>query len=208
MKTRLTQTMAILAVFFLLLNVAASMVGGMQAPNPTLKGFTQDCDGHLQPCWYGIVPGITTADEQILQMQESGYILVQNTEFVASYKGIFGSSQYCQRVIFLRSRDPSDALIVREIILSRCPDMQSGHVMSAFRQPYILSNKAPMMLYDNGAILAVFTQSSHWKQSSFEPVEDLRLRANSNLKLYRWHGFLIPWRYCQIEPHVPGCDIG
>jgi hypothetical protein len=47
----------------LALNMAARTLGSTEPPNPALEGFTVGCEGKLQPCWYGIVPGVTTVEE-------------------------------------------------------------------------------------------------------------------------------------------------
>src|SRR5689334_9061762 len=38
---------------------AATALGTAQPLNPILRGFTEGCEDQPQPCWYGIVPGIT-----------------------------------------------------------------------------------------------------------------------------------------------------
>jgi hypothetical protein len=194
-----------LAVVLLTANVTAMVVGTAQPEHPVLAGFNQGCHLMPQPCWNGIVPGLTKAAEQIHIMQDSGYIPEVVDGLVAWYRSPSGSSTHCERVIFIRTRTGEDELIIHEIILSRCPNMQSGDVMRLFRRPSILSSATPILLYGDGTVRAIFRQSSRWHTSSFEPVEDLRLRASMTLQLHDWHGFLMPWRYCQFEPGIPGC---
>ena len=42
---------------------AVRAVGKTQPANTALQGFTEGCAGTPQPCWYGIVPGVTTVAE-------------------------------------------------------------------------------------------------------------------------------------------------
>src|SRR5262249_29832776 len=44
-------------------NVAALLFGTQHPSHPALVGFTTGCAGQSQPCWYGIIPGVTTVDE-------------------------------------------------------------------------------------------------------------------------------------------------
>lgn len=46
-----------------LISLIAGTWGGIQPPNPILRALTQNCDGQPQPCWYGIIPGMTTTSE-------------------------------------------------------------------------------------------------------------------------------------------------
>jgi hypothetical protein len=50
-----------LVVILLTFNIAAMVIGSLQPPNPALRGFIEGCEDKPQPCWYGVVPGVTTA---------------------------------------------------------------------------------------------------------------------------------------------------
>lgn len=43
--------------------LVARTIGTTQPPNPALRGFVEGCEDKPQPCWYGIVPGVTTVEE-------------------------------------------------------------------------------------------------------------------------------------------------
>src|SRR5262245_33041521 len=62
-------------LIFLVLSLTARVLGTTQPPNPALRGFTEGCEDKPQPCWYGIVPGVTTAEEAIELLDEQGYVL-------------------------------------------------------------------------------------------------------------------------------------
>jgi hypothetical protein len=53
------QWMPVLLVIFTAAALAARTVGGRLTDHPALRGFSEGCDGKPQPCWYGIVPGVT-----------------------------------------------------------------------------------------------------------------------------------------------------
>lgn len=71
----------ILLAAFAVFNVAARAFGTLQPPNPALAGFTEGCEGKPQPCWYGIVPGVTTEAEAISRLELRGFTLFKNTDF-------------------------------------------------------------------------------------------------------------------------------
>jgi hypothetical protein len=52
-----------LLIFLALLTLAARTLGGHQTEHPALRGFSEECEGKPQPCWYGIVPGVTHTAE-------------------------------------------------------------------------------------------------------------------------------------------------
>lgn len=56
---RLRLAIWFLSIFFVLA-VGARLLGSTQPPNPALRGFIEGCEDKPQPCWYGIVPEITT----------------------------------------------------------------------------------------------------------------------------------------------------
>ena len=62
-----------IAVIFLALSLTARALAMTQPPNPALRGFTEGCEGKSQPCWYGLVPGKTTAESTYEHLSKLGY---------------------------------------------------------------------------------------------------------------------------------------
>jgi hypothetical protein len=58
-------------------NLAARALGSTQPPNPILRGFTEDCEGKPQPCWYGIMPSVTTTEAGKKILDAVGYKVIQ-----------------------------------------------------------------------------------------------------------------------------------
>ena len=72
--TRLLFKFTLVITFaFALIGLGALMLGNTQPPNPILLGFTENCEHQPQPCWYGIVPGVTTMDDVKDRLLSSGY---------------------------------------------------------------------------------------------------------------------------------------
>src|SRR5689334_13677459 len=48
---------------FVALVLLMNTLGGTQPIHPALRGFIEGCEDIPQPCWYGIVPGVTTLED-------------------------------------------------------------------------------------------------------------------------------------------------
>lgn len=78
-----------LSAALLLLMGGAVVVGLARPPHPAMASFIEGCAGKPAPCWYGIVPGITTAEE-IMEFLEvkGGY---RFTKGISAFAGQFKS---------------------------------------------------------------------------------------------------------------------
>ncbi len=75
--SRLFLQLTTLLVFgFAAINAIAIAAGNIHMPNPAVAGFAIDCDEPDQPCWYGILPGITAGIDAWALMKQAGYQLV------------------------------------------------------------------------------------------------------------------------------------
>ncbi|MEO8608337.1 MAG: hypothetical protein ABI690_10665 [Chloroflexota bacterium] len=71
-------------VVLLALAIFARLLGTAQPPNPALRGFVEGCEGQPQPCWYGIVPGVTDEETARFNVKKAGYSIAAN-EFSSNY---------------------------------------------------------------------------------------------------------------------------
>jgi len=72
--SRLLFKHALVVIFFLtLISLVARSLGSIQPSNPIMSGFTEDCERQPQPCWYGIVPGVTSMAEVKQRLLSKGY---------------------------------------------------------------------------------------------------------------------------------------
>jgi hypothetical protein len=70
---------------FTLLNLLTRAFGYAQPPNPALRGFSEGCAGKPQPCWYGIVPGVTTGREAETRLLKQGLSCVEAKSYLRPY---------------------------------------------------------------------------------------------------------------------------
>lgn len=77
----LLKSILIFTLTFTAFSLAARVLGSTQPPNPALEGFTVGCEGKPQPCWYGIMPGVTTVEEAKQMLIAKGYPFLINGHF-------------------------------------------------------------------------------------------------------------------------------
>ncbi len=62
-----------LTLLFTLVSITLIALGSTQPIHPALRGFVEGCEGIPQPCWYGIVPGVTMMEDARSILQNLGY---------------------------------------------------------------------------------------------------------------------------------------
>src|SRR5262249_45342172 len=72
-----------------------SALGNTQPIHPALRGFVEGCEGILQPCWYGIIPGVTTFETAVNRIKTMNYKWDYDVEYprydwvCSNYRGEF-----------------------------------------------------------------------------------------------------------------------
>lgn len=121
-----------LAAFSLLVTILTVLVapalGHLQPPNPALHGFIQNCDGQPQPCWYGIVPGVTTVNEavQMLNYQSLGTIERRRPVWTLIYRN---TNMNCS----VQIRHEQD--VIHSITITGCLDVRLGDLVTTLGTP-------------------------------------------------------------------------
>lgn len=182
LKTALFITVVLLTIQF-----ATQAFGSTRPVHPTLRGFTEGCTDHPQPCWYGIIPTVTTLDTAHSQLEHYQYPL-DCVNFLET-AGIVTQ-------INLRPCDSLPAFVLGDAIAqlgaidgtALVPD-DSGIVANVdtvvFRNAYVTSN------------LSYTT----WRLHRWQSVLPLSLAAEPITKIdFKWYGVVRTWRLCQLEP--------
>lgn len=194
--------------FFLLLSLTARTMGNTQPPNPALRGFTEGCEDKPQPCWYGIVPGVTT-------MGEAGKQLITQSFFrLASYTYI-PPKELEPCVIDLWSASGWETETVQRLTLN-CSEITLGDIIFSLEEPQglILEGYAfrtrymRLMVFGNTAIQSSYSSSKSIldKREQFiflYAPNNTSLQETSSIR--KWRGFLPVWRYCQLEKDSGAC---
>ncbi|MBZ0288456.1 MAG: hypothetical protein K8I30_12640 [Anaerolineae bacterium] len=183
--------------------VAAGTIGAGQPPNLATAGFWQGCEDKPQPCWYGIVPGITGGADAFRLLEEAGY---QRTSITPARYGdeahVYKSGAndtLCQTIL---QYNPNKRHIQR--IQLSCTNIRFGDMIAAKGTPAGIqktSGYAPRLLFTGNvsAIESVEIDTT----SLFSRFGSIDLRAASSSDevspTFGWHGLAPLWRYCALE---------
>ena len=184
-----------IALTMTVMGFAARILGVVQPPNSTLRGFTQDCDNQPQPCWYGIVPGVTTVPEVKERLASSGYFVdtISDIQLSAS-KSIQGD---CQNVSIIFDAH------VKQINIMPCGSVLLGDFVRQFDQKqYILLS--PLSFWYGGVIQIIFGRSvSSWDEVGYYTAlkELIIFPDKGRLPQMRqpWLDLLLQRKYCKLN---------
>ena len=190
----------------LALSLIACAIGTTQRSNPALRGFTEGCKDKPQPCWYGIVPGVTTMGESAKQL--IGQFFQPTSSFTYTPPN---NKEQCEASLW--SPSGWDNEIVQRLTL-HCDEITLEEIIRSFGEPQgiiiqgyaVRTGYMSLIVFKNPAIQLEYSLSLLDK----EP-HSLFLYAPENISLQniwnmgRWRGFLATWRYCQVEPTYRIC---
>lgn len=191
------------ACTFAVLNLLAGLLGTLRPPHPALAGFMA-CTDESQPCWNGIIPGVTTIEQtrQIMAFAGPGVTLFDDlTESYTLYFILPQPSPICVALFQM------DQQVVGRVQLQVCrdADVQVGDLTGTLGLPQELVMIPPQnLVYGHIAVNAEGWRTPFQPDSQISFMNVLRPNQISQ-NLYRWHGFVPLWRYCQLEPDYPLC---
>ena len=213
MRSYLLKLALILITVLIPVSIVAKAFGTLQPPSPALRGFIEGCEEQPQPCWYGIVPGITTLEQARTRIISLGYMLSQQTQDAAYYYK--DDPADCPRVIlsYTGSRDPAFS-----IHLYQCNQLSIGDSAQLGRFKHILKTSPGdyNISVDDFYTITIHPCNGYTLRCTVDFSPDInittvhfsnpsRLNATANKSGVRWHGFLAHWRFCQLEPSIIDC---
>lgn len=186
-------------IIFAVLNIAARTVGTTQPMNPALAGFSEGCERKPQPCWYGIVPGVTTIEEGQQFLRSAGYVNVTGSVLPES----------CIEIHSVCVWFGWDNQSVNQINFYWNDRVRFGDMIALIGFPKFIRYFSYEELYfENSAI----SLKSGWN-SAYSMVDAFIVPGKAPEIITDdgidrlWHGFLPRWRYCQLEPDYAGCRM-
>jgi hypothetical protein len=203
--TRLCFKLALpVVVTFTILAVVARALGNTQPPNPVIVGFTTGCENKPQPCWNGIVPGVTTVNEAIEILQTSGWDVSRieissDVGFTAKKTGDETCSAETNQVV------SEGGPIWRYDVT--CASWRVGDFLALLGKPQAIAScgegEVPLIIY-KGTIRVgnQFSAPSPFQWvDPFNQVIYVELQQSGDYRNSEgWHGFLTEWRYEELEP--------
>ena len=180
-----------IAAIFLALSLVARTLGGTQPPNPALAGFTIGCEGKPQPCWYGIVPGVTTVEEAIVALN-------QRDDLSRVDNFLFRQLSDSECVFSLEGA-------ITSVIIEGCKAVELGDIITWFNEPdYYLSGR---LWFRQGQISVIeeFDGKVCFKLRPKSKVYFMILaEVQNDIPLHSWKGFKPYWWYAKNEEN-PRC---
>jgi hypothetical protein len=180
------------------LSLAALTFGTRQPPHFALSGFQDGCLQTTEPCWYGIIPGVTPVDDANHILETLGYqvSLHKTTDFILRYRS--------------DRREPGcvDMYVgygiveVRSLTLG-CLEARSGDILAQMGLPKGIVYNAlygETMVYPN-----LLAQSSAAGHSLYEPIISVYVLRLNLIADNPWPGLKPLWRYCQLQRDYSGC---
>ena len=197
-----------LILIFAALNTFADVLGATLPPNSALQGFILNCEGKLPPCWFGIVPEVSTRRD-ILRITDAHNYAVQKEIYDGSFRvysdfvpvpGI----QSCQLGVGYGLH-----FEVVDYSLKDCHGIYLGDVINLFGDDTAISfeqGTSGTLTFTNGDFKAVFSFIGGIRPMS--PVNGMEIypASISLTTVFQWHGFAPKERYCQVEPDNPACS--
>lgn len=180
-------------VLLMVMSFVVRILGSIQPPNPALQGFTDGCESHPQPCWYGIVPGISSLEEAKTDLQKAGYFI--NSISTLQLTSTRSNSDCQKTVIIFDSR-------VKQIDIIVCETVVLGDFVRQFDQPeYIMLD--PLSIWYRGEIQLIFGRNvrSSDALSYYTPLQEIILfPPKSSVPQLRqpWLDVLLQRKYCNL----------
>ena len=185
----------IITLVLVAMSFAARALGSIQPINPALRGFTEGCEDKPQPCWYGIVPGVT-------DRKQADAVLLQ-----------YRYPSECVNWVY-------DNEVVTNIELWPCamlPPLYFGDVATQFGQIKgikVIPHTTDLIIYDSN--LVVFANRfvspelnfPFWLKYRFMTVVSISIFAEPIRQIdLNWYGNIPRWKLCQLEPNYFICVL-
>jgi hypothetical protein len=209
---RYLKLVTLITLFQIVLSLTARAFGSTQRPNLTLLGFTESCEDVPQPCWHGIVPGVSEWDVANEMIQRLGYEIAEE-KFIPGNQSVViyrsATSLTCRTVQIFRNRETYNQYrLIETVELRQCEDLY----LADFADWFV--DRQAIELHDNTTSLTMRSMEDGLTITfanalrPFTVVDTLVLNPLMSPQptlAYKWRGFVPFWRYCQLEPDHSGC---
>lgn len=193
--SRMLLKYATLIIFLLtLIGFVIRIAGTTQRPPLVMQGFTEGCTDQPQPCWYGIIPGVTTSADLQEKVLRSGYMVesISTRQLDAS----LATSHACQKLSI------QFELYVQQLKIKLCDAVLLGDFVRQFGQPdNVLLD--PLSIGYHGEIQMLFSKNASAEAISYwMPLQEIILMpAQSQLPQLRqpWLDVLVQRKYCDLN---------
>jgi hypothetical protein len=185
-----------LVIFIGALNTTALGIGTLRPRHPALEEFAIDCENQSEPCWNGIVPGMTTVN-QASQMIHWELKAINSLPPESRWDFELPDAPAICRIVIEAIGDT-----IAWIRIQYCPDssVRIGDVFAELGLPARILGANRELGYGGAQ-----TNNFGW-WSPFDQATAIGLMPSGiNPDPVNWYGFIPKWRYCQVVADTPGC---
>lgn len=197
---------------FLVLAIVARALGSTQPPNPALRGFVEGCEDKPQPCWYGIVPGVTTVDDA-----QKLFTQFRLEKHIDDFTFLDLTAGCTVRLLDSGAGWNIDNFVVQGIQIYDCPALKLGNLLSSFGRVLNVNYANPFyvegaykrggyLTLENGLVATSLYENSLDNWFSLHSQILSVIWRNVEIPIgYPWYGFTTHAYYCQREPNSDLC---
>jgi hypothetical protein len=186
-------------IIFLALSIGTRALGATQPPNPALGPFSEGCEGKPQPCWLGVVPGLTTEAETRKLLAFAGGPTRRGI-VTGGFKLVFTLPQplsYCYAAF-----DFVDGVVNRgELSLCHQSTIRVGDLAVLMGGDHQVVSLPPEQLIYGRLSMTIDGWLSPYNRVTYIAM----FSPGMKFQTYPWHGFVLRHRYCQLVPNYPPC---
>ncbi|MFN8372088.1 MAG: hypothetical protein U0694_04340 [Anaerolineae bacterium] len=200
---RYARLSVLIMLTFAVCSFVLTALGSTQPIHPALRGFVEGCEGMPQPCWYGIVPGVTRGTDAIANLTQRGFVKTSEYEEMFSRCSVYNGSVHVTLCVTNINEFVESDLVYRLSFGDFGARLED--ILSAIGSPW------RVFLSPNGSASLIY--SFRMEVNLYAPSLALQNRISSiQLHMedyggpeFTWRGILPFWRYCQFEPQNELC---
>ncbi|MEZ4670298.1 MAG: hypothetical protein R3E39_20520 [Anaerolineae bacterium] len=198
-----------LTLAFTALGLTARSLGSTLPPNPALIGFATGCDHQPRPCWYGIVPEVSSLPDVEMLLNASDYVQSYDTTILEA------RGQNCSRLWLYRGLYDSWAKPVSSVpiglMFAGCHALTLGDFVSVLGAPQVVAPgvRSLYVIYPQPYLrLVVLPKNDHLWLRATTPVIEFHIGQPRYLPpaytAYEWRDFASFTDYRLSQPDVGG----
>jgi hypothetical protein len=183
-----------------LLAITMSALASTQPMHPALRGFVEGCENVSQPCWYGIVPGVTSA-------QEADRIIASLPNYVPSWLGHLSPPNHeappCQVYYYVRS--PQNT--VEYLTFNPCSPLQLGDILhlSGLSPRFVQQDCMGLLTIAQGNIQLYLKEFSLDARILMVKITATYIDFDNYYYGSDWHAFASLGYYYGLNPNFISC---
>jgi hypothetical protein len=198
MLTTQLKVAVVLITLFLAISMVAKAIGSLQPINPALRGFIEGCEDKPQPCWYGIVPTVTTLEDAIRNLETANFTVLRQDDKFTGITFLQGTQETTNCSIENFQPATESVLTIR----FNCP-LRLGEFILFSGVPTVMTACGYTLIFDNSIQLLVDEQyqSTQRALSPFTAIGSTLITLKSNNPPTKWMGYAPLWKYSRMDTY-------